>query len=169
MKKNYKGQDHRGTGGSGVLPEGDYILKIFGDEWKKTASGGHMLSLEMVGADKESGKKHIWDNINLDCPTSEKAEEIAGETIEKIVFCCLGSDGEISFGKTPTLKPLHGMKIGVHLEVESPTKKELKKNPTWKEKNIVRYYFPADESDGLKDEKKDKKKGKKSKSKDVPF
>ena len=166
MKTKFKGVDHKGGGGGGVLPEGDYIFEIESDKWEKTAAGdGHKLTIQFTGACKASGKRKVWDTINLDNP-SEQAVEIAEKTLEKIVFCVLGDEGELKFKKDPTLKQIWGSKIGVHLTIEEPTKKEKKKH-NWKDKNRISFYFPADEHEPGK--KKKSKEGKKKKNEDVPF
>lgn len=144
-----RGKKHEGKGG-GVLDEGDYILQVHKAAKGKSNNGDMQLELEFLGADSATGKRHFWKNLILE-HSNEKTVEISTEQFESLVFCTLG---EVDFNFPKDLKKLTGKKIGVHMTATILTKKEKKKNPTWKDKNEIKYFFAA-EGGGDKKKKKD--------------
>ena len=67
-----------------VLPSGEYDVCIVGSEMKSTKNGaGKMLNLELQILSGEYQNRKLFDNLNLDNP-STKAVEIARGTLSAI-------------------------------------------------------------------------------------
>ena len=59
------------------VPDGTYHAMVMGSEIKTTAKGGTMIVLEWhIIGDGYDGRR-IWQNYNVVCPGSKKAEDIA--------------------------------------------------------------------------------------------
>lgn len=154
MKKTFKGKESAGGSGSGVLEEGDYQFKILKAEDTETNGGDPCLELELISDCKEAGKKHLWKKLIWEHSNS-KVVEISEEQFENLIFVTLG---DVDFKYPKDLKMLKNEVVMVHVTAEILTKKQKKKNPTWKDKNEIKYFFKAE---GKKTTKK--------KEKDVPY
>lgn len=59
------------------MPRGRYAAIIEEAEWKPTARGGKRLALTLAIQTPPHDKRKVWDSLNVECPGSAKAEQIA--------------------------------------------------------------------------------------------
>jgi hypothetical protein len=111
------------TGGE-VLPEGVYNLRVLKAEEKETKSGGAYISLFMKVVDGELEGKTCNTNLNVNCPSSKKAEDIAKAQV-KILFTNNGLE------KIDSVADLVGL--------ESPAKVTIQKNEQFGDGNNVNF------------------------------
>ena len=67
-----------------VLPPGEYRAMIVDSDIKPTKSGGEMAVLQFSVIDAPHENRRVFENLNINCPTSKKAEEIAMSTLKSI-------------------------------------------------------------------------------------
>ena len=67
-----------------LLPPGEYLVQIVKSEMKPTAKHGQQLVLEMAIMDGQYTGRHVWDRLNLMCPHSPVAQDIAHKTLNNI-------------------------------------------------------------------------------------
>jgi hypothetical protein len=111
------------TGGE-VLPEGIYNLRVLKAEEKETKSGGAYISLFMKVVDGELEGRTCNTNLNVNCPSSKKAEDIAKAQV-KILFTNNGLE------KIDNVSDLVGL--------ESPAKVTVQKNEQFGDGNNVNF------------------------------
>lgn len=94
------------------VPEGEYAVAITGAELKGTSKGGTMLVLDFSIMTGPNEGRVIYDRLNINCPGSEKAENIAKQSLAKI---CKAID-------TPTLKSTNEL-LGKRLKIKVSIRK----------------------------------------------
>lgn len=66
------------------VPEGEYPVAITAAELKGTSKGGTMLVLDYAIMNGPNESRVIKDRLNVNCPGSPKAEDIAKQSLAKI-------------------------------------------------------------------------------------
>ncbi|WP_099347960.1 DUF669 domain-containing protein [Acetobacter aceti] len=104
-----------------LLPAGPYNGDIAKTELKPTKAG-HMISLDIQ---LENGR-HVFDNLNVQCATSQQAERIAQATVKKI-----GMTNNIVITDT---EDMIGCRVRVQVGVQ-PARGD------YPERNVVKFYM----------------------------
>lgn len=124
-----------GDGNYEPLAAGVYKVMITESELKQTQKGGTRLALEMVVVGENGKDKKLWDGLNLVCPGSAMAENIAQKHLTSICEQISVDPSNPSFGTEDLkMKP-----FDVELKVEAYTDNEG--NP--KKRNAVASYKPS--------------------------
>ena len=111
------------------VPDGTYHAMVMGSEIKTTAKGGTMIVLEwQIIGDGHDGRR-IWQNYNVVCPGSKKAEDIAKADMASACQA-MGLDGY------EDTEELHMQEIKITVSTE-PAK------DGWPAKNKIDAYAPA--------------------------
>lgn len=66
------------------IPKGRYCAIISEAEWKDTARGGKRLAITLDLLDPPYANRKVWDSLNVECPGSEKAEQIARAQLTRL-------------------------------------------------------------------------------------
>lgn len=124
-----------GDGNYEPLEAGVYKVIITDAELKPTQKGGTRLALELVVVGENGKDKKLWDGLNLVCPGSATAENIAQKQLQSICEQIGVDPSSPSFGTDDIkMKP-----FDVDVKIEGYTDNEG--NP--KKRNAVASYKPS--------------------------
>ncbi|MBV1833059.1 DUF669 domain-containing protein [Novacetimonas pomaceti] len=103
-----------------LLPPGDYDGDIVKAELRETRSG-NMIALDI----KLDNNRHVFDNLNIVCRTSAKAEEIARGSLKRI--------GQINNRIIQDTQDLVLCRVRVQVGVQPP-------QGNYEARNVVKFY-----------------------------
>lgn len=109
------------SGDFGLLPDGEYAGAIETAELVTTAKGGKMIKLAI----RLDNNRMVWDNLNVDCPSSAKAQEIALRNLKTIA--------DSNNRKIRSDEDLEGCSVTVMIGTQQGTN-------GYKDRNVVRFY-----------------------------
>lgn len=126
------------------IPDGTYECMVMEAEMKATRSGGEMLSVRLDVIDGQYQNRRIYDNMNIVCPNSPKAEEIA----HKMLGSLCRAVGIMAPEDTSQFLD-KAIRVRTGIEPAKPYTDANGVQQPGRARNKVREYMPLGEADAL--------------------